>query len=562
MNLISVFLKISLVLFTLSLAQGCKYMPFIKYQTTSKKTDLPSFGKYSKLAGANNEFRTCYDVTRYDWEVEVFPESKSISGKMEIWMDIESAQDSLLFDFSRKLKIDSVVCSKSLKYKRKRDLVYIIFTEAPEQGDQVEITFYYHGKSPTILDEGPITWKEDANGKPWISTQTEGLGVGKLFPCKDLLIDEPDDVFITVTVPEGLQTAANGALKENSTSNGKTTTKWHVDNSINIYNISFNIGDFVYFTLPYEAVNGNAYDLGFYVLRENEAKARDFYNQTPKILRHAEELFGVYPWWNDGLKFVESTFSAMEHQGCIAMGSYYESDWQDINTTLAHEIAHEWWGNSITAADYSDIWLHEGMATYSEALIAERLFGKEEYLKYCRNTMYWSIANKRPIQKVPDVRYTSWANRADGDIYPKGAMLMHTLRTQMENDELFFRILKEANVRFKDQTISSTEFEAYFLENCQCELKPIFDVMLRQAEAPGLAYSVFLNETSKTAQLKFKWDENTPKNYPMIIAFIAGDEKVVITPTHELQTVDLPYDVEYKMQPWVSGYFIGVKLEL
>lgn len=555
------FLKIVLLAFLFSALGSCKYVPFLKYQSTSKKTDLPKFGKYSQLAGSNNEFRTCYDVTRYDWEVEVFPESKSIAGKMEIWMDMETTQDSLLFDFSSKLKLDSVVCSKALKYKRKRDLIYIIFNEAVEEGDQVEITFYYHGKPPVILKEGPINWKVDSNGKPWISTQTEGLGVGKLFPCKDLLIDEPEEVFITVTVPEGLQTAANGTLKETITENGRTTTKWHVDNSINIYNISFNIGDFVYFTLPYESVDGNTYDLGFYVLKENEEKGKEFYAQTPKIMRQAEELFGVYPWWNDGLKFVESTFSAMEHQGCIAMGSYYELDWQDINTTLAHEIAHEWWGNSITAADYSDIWLHEGMATYSEALIAERLFGKEEYLKYCRNTMYWSIANKRPIQKVPNVRYTSWANRADGDIYPKGAMLMHTLRTQMENDELFFKILKDANIRFKDQTISSTEFEAYFLENCQCDLKLIFDVMLRQAEAPGLAYAVAINETEKTAQLKFKWDENTPKNYPLTIVFLAGDEKVVITPTHDLQIVDLPYGVEYKMQPWVSGYFVGVKLE-
>jgi len=365
---------------------------------------------------------------------------------------------------------------------------------------------------------------------------------------------------VEITVPEGLQTVANGQLVSNEISDGWSTTNWHVDNSINIYNISFNVGEFVKFTYPYESVNGNTYDLEFYALKENESRAKTFYEQTPVLLRQCEELFGEYPWWNDGLKFVESTFSAMEHQGCIAMGSSYYLDWETVNTTLIHEIAHEWWGNSITASDYSDIWLHEGFATFSEALVVERLYGKDQYLNYFRNTMYWGIRNKRPIQKVPNVRYTSWATYADGDIYPKGAMLMHTLRTQMNDDALFFSILEEANVRFRDMTISSAEFEAFFLERCKADLKHFFDMLLRQAEPPKLRYSVFINEDKTNAEIRFKWDESMPKNYSMNIEFLAGDKSITLSPTHELQVISLPIGVDYKMQPWRSGYFVSVPL--
>jgi len=251
----------------------------------------------------------------------------------------------------------------------------------------------------------------------------------------------------------------------------------------------------------------------------------------------------------------------MEHQGCIAMGSDYNLDWESVNTTLIHEIAHEWWGNSITASDYSDIWLHEGMATFSEALVVERLFGYDQYLKYFRNTMYWGIKNKRPIQKVPNVRYTSWATYADGDIYPKGAMLMHTLRTQMNDDALFFKILQEAQMRFRDSTISSTEFEAFFLEKCHADLEHFFDKLLRQAEPPKLRYTVFLNADNSTAEIKFYWDESTPINYPMKIEFLAGDESIILSPTHEPQTVSLPVGVNYKMQPWRSGYFVSLPFQ-
>lgn len=540
---------------------GCRYTPFLKYYNLDKDTDLPKFKKHSYLSGSNNNMRAAYDVTQYNWDIAVFPEKKAISGSMEIWMDIVQNQDTLLFDLHDNLKLDSVECRKPLKYKRKRDLVYIIFPEDQEVGESIEITFYYHGKPPTVIGEGPVIWKKDSNDKPWFSTQTEGLGVGHLFPCKDLLIDEPEKCSIRLNVPEGLEAACNGVLQRTETIKGRTITEWLVSNSINVYNISFNAGDFVKFQLPYTDINGLEHQLDFYALRENEEAARKFYAQTPKIMRASEELFGEYPWWNDGLKFVESTFSAMEHQGCIAMGSEYELDWEELNTTLVHEIAHEWWGNSITAADYADIWLHEGLATYAENLVAEKLYGYDNYLKYCRNQMYWGIFNKRPVQKVPNVRYTSWAAYADGDIYNKGAMLMHTLRTQMENDALFMRILKDMQIEFRDTTITSAEFEAYFLEKCECDLQAIFDRMLRVADAPDLAYSVFINEDKNTAELKYRWAEGTPTNYPMKIKFIAGEEVFYIEPKSEAQFISLPVNVEYKMQPWLSGYFTTVSFD-
>jgi len=543
-----------IIIFTLFLG-GCKYVPFIKYQTKNGKTDLPSFGKYSYLSGENNSMRAAYDVTKYDWQVEVDPDKRTISGSMEVWFDMVNTQDTLLFDLSSKMKLDSVRCKFPLKYKRKRDLVYVIFDAEVEKDESVELSFYYHGKPPNILNEGPIVWEKDSNENHWFSTQTEGLGVGYLFPCKDLLIDEPEECIITLTVPEGLEAACNGALQSKTTLNDKTTTVWHVDNSINIYNISFNVGDFIKFSIPYIDIEGQQHDLEFYVLKENEAKARKFYAQTPTILAEAEKLFGVYPWWNDGLKFVESTFSAMEHQGCIAMGSEYELDWEEVNTTLMHEIAHEWWGNSLTANDYADIWLHEGLATYAENLINEQLYGNDNYLKYCRGQM-WQIMNKRPVLKERDVRYTSWATYADGDIYPKGAMLMHTLRMQMENDDLFFSILKNMLTEFKDSQISTEQFESYFLERCVCDYKVFFDVMLRQAAPPELAYSVFLSDEGKSPTLKYKWTENVPSGYPLKVKFLAGEEVIMLEPSHQTQELALPENVEYFMKPWLSGYFL------
>lgn len=138
---------------------------------------------------------------------------------------------------------------------------------------------------------------------------------------------------------------------------------------------------------------------------------------------------------------------------------------------------------------------------------------------------------------------------------------MHTLRTQMENDALFMRILKDMQIEFRDTTITSAEFEAYFLEKCECDLQAIFDRMLRVADAPDLAYSVFINEDKNTAELKYRWAEGTPTNYPMKIKFIAGEEVFYIEPKSEAQFISLPVNVEYKMQPWLSGYFTTVSFD-
>ena len=113
-------------------------------------------------------------------------------------------------------------------------------------------------------------------------------------------------------------------------------------------------------------INGVERVLTFQVLDYNREKASKFYEQTSIILREFEKLYGEFPFWEDGCKFIESTFSAMEHQSGIAMGADYKNNWKEFNTTLIHELSHEWWGNSLTGKDYCDIWMHEGMATYSE----------------------------------------------------------------------------------------------------------------------------------------------------------------------------------------------------
>ncbi|MBL4708861.1 MAG: hypothetical protein JKY48_10535, partial [Flavobacteriales bacterium] len=448
-------LSLSTVVLLLS---SCFYSSFVKY--SMNKEGFKNFSKKEKLAGNTTNPHRAYHINKYDWNIQVFPDKKKLEGTMGIHFSPEIAQDTFLFDLQKRMKIyDFKTSIPNSSIKRKGDLLYLIFEGNIPANKRVLFSINYGGKPVSVAGEGPMNWKEDLKFRPWISTITEGIGPHFIMPCSALLGKEPDSTEINITAPLALIAAANGQLLERKENKEKqtATTSFLVSYPINIYNISFNLGHFVKFIKPYTDIKGNPREIECYVLDYNQEVADTFYNQAPKMMQVFEEAYGSFPWWNDGCRFIESTFSAMEHQSGIAMGDDYNYDWKDEwNTTLAHELAHEWWGNNITGIDYCDIWIHEGMATYSEALFLESIYGREAYESRIRK-MVFSTYNSIPIHKVCGVLYNSWLNGPDQDIYDKGGLMMHSLRKVVNNDELFMTTLKQIQEEYGPRNISSEE---------------------------------------------------------------------------------------------------------
>ncbi len=525
------------VLFALAILalQSCYYKPFIGYQLNKK--GFKNFSKAERMAGDNTNPQRDYHVNRYDWAVEIFPERKKISGQMDITFTTGSAQSTFLFDFQKSMKIDSVTSSfGNPSVKRQGDLLYFIFDEPVPINTRIELSIVYGGKPVNVAGEGPIQWKEDEKGRTWISTQTEGVGPHFIMPCSALLRTEPDSVTIAVTVPKDLVVASNGRLTgiEEHSEDDTKTYKHEVVNRINIYNISFNVGHFVELVKPYTDMNGVERELSFMVLDYHEATADTFYDQTPIVLKKLEALYGEFPFWDDGCKFIESTFSAMEHQSGIAMGADYRYDWKNYNLTLIHELAHEWWGNSITGYDYCDIWIHEGMATYSEALVLERLFDAEAYELRLSYGAY-GTENAIPILKECDVLYNSWTNSADLDIYDKGALMMHSLRKVVADDDLFFVSLRNISEELAHTNISTAELREKFAEQLGQDYSDLFDWYLLKARPPVL--EVFPDRDS--GLIYYRWSELVPF-YPNGEVYMKREEETMsLLPSIEYQSVEV-----------------------
>ena len=528
------------LIFTLSTVffiTACNYKPYLKYFSKKSDTHLPKFKSSDYFRGENNTYRSCYDVSHYNWHISVFPEQKSISGKMKLSFVARAQQDTILIDLHHSLTPDVISASSSkIHWQHKDDLLYIIFENniIPNRNYFVEIE--YHGTPVNLFNEGPIQWKKDFSNNHWISTQTEGIGPHLLFPCKDLLQDQPDSCDIYISYPKNLTSASNGQLISSIQKEAVKTDHWKVQNPINVYNLSFNLADFKIIEKEYTDINNYKHNIQAYVLKENFKRAQTYYDQLPELMFQLEQLYGVFPWWNDGCKFIESTFSAMEHQSAIAMGSLYRTPFQDYDDLLIHELSHEWWGNHVTAEDYCDAWIHEGFATYSEALVLEKIYGRE-MLNKILSLFKARIYNKRPVVKECGVRYNSWLSLQDQDIYSKGALFLHSLRIKIGNDERFFKALKAIQNQYAKSTVTTAGVQSVFESVSEMDLSVYFDVYLRQLQIPQLElYSEY--QTNGKVVLNYKINQ-VPKDFSIPITIEELDRTHILHPTSTFQSIPI-----------------------
>lgn len=547
------------------LLYGCHYIPYAKYYRQKKSTDLPRFSEKNHFKGSIHALRASYDITTYDWTVYANPEKESIEGSMKIDFLVVEPEKTILLDLQKRLKIKDISSNIDIEsWNKTSDLLYIYFAEPMPPGKKVFLQIDYFGKPVKVLDEGPIQWKEDGNGKPWVSTQTQGIGPHMIMPCKDLLYDEPEQCIVRVGTPKGLTGVANGKLDSVTQEKDYSVYHWSVRNPINVYGIAFSIGDYELIEIPYTDINNNQQKIEVYALKEDAQEAREFYLQTPMHMAEFEKMFGSFPWWEDGCKFVQTTHegSAMEHQSAISMGSILTNDYRPpvdlhINTTLVHELAHEWWGNSLTASDYCDMWLHEGMATFCEALVIEQLYNEGYYNHYFWRYMSIFTKNERPLLKICGVRYNSWVSGKDQDIYTKGALMMHTVRRQLNNDTLFFGFLKDAYSTFERKNITTTEFVEYFNDYTQKDFTPLFNLYLKYAEPPSLLY--YIDEVNNV--IRYKWEKPLKEDFPFMVAIRSDTIRTNVYPTLSWQSIPVDTTKETGFNIGDFGYVLFNKVK-
>ena len=471
---------------------------------SGKDNPYPKFTRADSLHGTLMPSRACYDVRFYDISVDVFPETKSIVGEVSMdFLYVDSTQKVMQIDLASRLKIDDIAIDGVVieNYTREYNAVFIILPEIFSVTNEHRLTCRYGGTPVEAVRppwEGGMVWKTSPSGKPWCGVTCETLGASCWIPCKDHLSDEPEQgMRMRISTPEGLTAVSNGSFVSHETVENRELWTWQTNYPINSYNMTFYIGDFIHFGEEYQGVEAK-FPLNYYVFAEDEEKARVSFEQAKDVISFYEEVYGPYPWANEGYKLIESPYEGMEHQTAIAYGNGFKNfKGLPMDYIIVHETAHEWWGNAISVDDYADVFIHEGFAMYSEFLYVERKFGQDTAQMYA-DMWQCTISNIRPVVGPRDVNFWDYH---DIDPYVKGAWCLKGLRHLLDNDTLFFDIVKSYYQSRKYTVVTVKDFTDFVNEKTGKDYLWYFNHYLYRAEAPTLELAVI--PTKKLHKYKY-----------------------------------------------------------
>ncbi|MEN8815336.1 MAG: M1 family metallopeptidase [Nonlabens sp.] len=501
------------------------------------------FTRQDTLRGSITPERVWWDLVRYDLDVKVEPEKKFISGSNTVTYKVLESQQVMQIDLQEPMKITRVLGNnKELSVIKEGNAHFITLEKEQNAGAKNSIQIFFEGNPRQAKNapwDGGFSWKKDRNGNHFIATSNQGLGASVWWPCKDHMYDEPETgMTIAITIPQGLTAVANGRLTdESSKDDGTKTFVWLVENPINNYGVNINIGDYANFSEVYEGEKG-VLDMNYYVLKDNLEKAKEHFKDAPKMMKAFEHWFGPYPFYEDSFKLVEVPYLGMEHQSSVTYGNQYMngylgsdlsgSGWgMKFDFIIIHESGHEWFANNITNKDIADMWIHESFTAYSESLFLDYHYGKNAASEYVIGTRR-SIRNDRPLIGDYDVNH-----EGSGDMYYKGANLLHTLRTITNDDKKWREILRGLNSEFYHQTVTTAQIENYIADKMGLDLKPVFDQYLRNVRIPVLEYAMVKKK------MHYRWT-NVIDGFEMPIQILIDGKSKWITPSTKIQKLRLP----------------------
>ena len=408
-------------------------------------------------AGFDRSLDTSFDATYYRLALKVDPARRRLTGAVTTEARARVADlRQVELDFLNNMTVDSVRSGgQALDFAHTNDRLRITLPRAFQPEESFTFTVYYHGNPQG--GSGLASFNFDSHGSdnaPLIWTLSEPFGARAWWPCQDHPADKADSVDVIVTVPDTLVVASNGKLVSTTDhGDGTRTFFWAERYPITTYLVSLAITNYVTFSDFYAYAPDSVMEVQFFVYPEDLKAAQEDFSVTVPMLEAFSQLFGPYPFLREKYGMAEFGWGgAMEHQTCTSYGAQLIRGDHWYDWVVAHELAHQWFGDLVTMRAWSHIWLNEGFASYAEALWAEHLGGPEAYHDYVASF-------DRGLFPTSVFVYDSTNNGSlfSRTVYDKGALVLHMLRHVLK-DEAFFAALKAYAVEFAYSNATTEDF--------------------------------------------------------------------------------------------------------
>ncbi len=401
---------------------------------------------HAQSGGPLNPLQGSYDVTFYDFNLNIRTDIERIDGSVACQAIILQPIDTFLLNLVTQYTVDSVIVTKNnlpsypASYIHADNQIKILLADGAVADDLITARVHYRQTAIIPSNKSGIKWAKTSDGiTPWVYTWCERNGPYWWWPCKDHPSDEADSVSMNFSVPDSLECACNGIF-QGSTLNGDGTKTYHwfTSTPINNYLIAFNLSDYLIIEDSYNGINEPEIPFYFWILEDKYEDAIQVMDVFKNEFDYLESVCGPFPFSHEKHAYAHIPQAGMEHQTLISYGGYFEVyDLFGYDYYHFHETAHEWFGNLLTAKSWSDIWIHEGIATYIEVLYIEHLKGVDT------SRMYLDIfrpygGGSYPL--APREEMNSFALTSLNP-YGRGACVLNTLRYHL-GDESFRNVLK------------------------------------------------------------------------------------------------------------------------
>jgi len=523
-----------------------------------------------------------FDVHFYRLNLDVYPETRYLSGSVIIHgRSMVNSLEQIEIDLFSNMTVDSVKQNgNSLSIQRYSGWFVVNFPLPLEQGEVFSIEVFYGG-NPQSTGFGSFTWGNH-QGTPRIWTLSEPYGAPTWWPCKDNPSDKADSVFININVPDNLVALSNGLLTGIlQEPDYRQTYQWETRYRISNYLVFIAVADYMQFNDWYVSASGDSMPLNYFVYPELFSAAQEDFDVTKNMLNVFAALFGEYPFINEkyGMASVIAGAS-MEHQTLTTLNQNHITGTHRGDYVVAHELAHQWFGDAITMRNWQHIWLNEGFATYSEALWEEKVNGNEAYRQYMSGKDIGIFDGTVFVEDTLDI-----PTLFSSTVYRKGAWTLHMLRGVL-GDSIFFKALKryatDPNLFYGNA--ASEDFQTICEAEANRNLDWFFEQWLYRPGRPIYKYQWSVEGNSSPYITTLKIDQSNlqpeintiPYKMPLQIHLRGENSSEEFTVWDSLSSQQFkfiteyqPVDLEIDPDNWVlkklekieTGEFVGIPTE-
>ena len=503
-----------------------------------------------------------YDVQHYRYEIELTDRSDTIYGKAFITVKFVNERANISLDLGlqnkegKGMQVGKIVGPNVKAIDRKDDRVTIYFTPTKKAGDTATFQIPYQG----IPAEGLVISKNKFGNRTFFSDNWPDRAHYWL-PCKDDPADKATVEFL-ITAPAHYQVVANGVqMEETNLSNDKKLTHWKEDVPLSTKIMAIGVADFAVGL----AGTWNCVPVTSWVFPEEREKGFYDYALATEILSFFSDYIGLYPYKKLANVQSQTMFGGMENANTIFYSASSVTGKRESESLLAHEIAHQWFGNMATEKHFAHLWLSEGFATYFTHIYEESKYGTDSLRKGLTGDRE-KIIDFVKLSKSPVVDYSSpYMLLLNENSYQKGAWVLHMLRRQV-GDSIFKKIIRSYYEQYKGKNADSKDFQAVAEQVSKKDLSTFFDQWLYKAGIPNLKISWKYNAKEKNILIAVA-QQTQPFSFPLQLSVHEPggvSKQVTYNISKALEVFKLPVinkPIKLTADPDVSLLFEGIVQE-